>query len=157
MSQKDLTSQQGENWVCSSSEVIPKRWKVFFVCGVSASKTLGLSMLAGPPYMMLFLWTETNSCKGTKSLQFWVGCLRKGKRGKEAFLQNFLLNHHWIAKYQINYLQLCRFILINSLETTRVLSISFPIHIFIGIVPVLLHGIQQNISQNINEINIPEY
>lgn len=133
----------------SSSEVVPERWQVFFVCSVFTSKTLGLSMSAGPPYMMLFLWTETNP-PGTKSLKFWVGYLRKGKREKEALLQNFLLNHHWIAKHQITYLY--HFILINSLERARGLFISFLIHIFIGTISILLNGTQLNYLSFINEI-----
>lgn len=70
--------------VCSSAEVVAERSQVFFTCRVSTSKTLGLSTLAGPPYMMLFLLTETNR-PGTKFLKFYVECLSEGKRERENF------------------------------------------------------------------------
>lgn len=84
VSKKILFHSRERRVVCSPAEVIAERWQVFFVCSVSTFKTSGLSMLAGPPYMMLFLLTETN-CPGTKFLKFWVGCLTEGRREIESF------------------------------------------------------------------------
>lgn len=84
---------------------------MFFVCSVSTSKTSGLSVLAGPPYMMLFLLTETN-CSGTKFLKFWVGCLSEVKEKERALLQNVLLNNCCLAEHQITYLY--HFILLDK-------------------------------------------
>lgn len=87
--------------VSSSTEVIPERWQVFFVCSVSTSKTSGLAELAISPYMMLFLLTEKN-CVGTKFHKFCVGCLTEGKTlfKVEVFLHNVLPNP-CLAKHQI--------------------------------------------------------
>lgn len=84
VSEKILIHSRERTVVCSSAEVVAKRWQVFFVCSVSTSKTLWPSVLSGPPYVMLFLLTETD-CPGTKFLKFWVGRLSEGKRERESF------------------------------------------------------------------------
>lgn len=94
VSKKILFHSRERTVVSLLPEVISERWQVFFVCSVSTPRTPGLSMLAGPPYFVLFLVTLTN-CLGTKFLNFYAGCLSEGKRERQTFLQIVLLNHHY--------------------------------------------------------------